>query len=364
MENELLEYECPACGGMLEFDTASQMLKCPYCDTKYDVEEFRKRLAEKQKKAEEAKDSRLEQSNAEWVDDNLLIYVCQSCGGEIIGDKTLGATSCPFCGNNVVMTKQFKGALKPDCMIPFKIDKEAAKAALKKHFEGKKLLPPSFKTESKLDEVKGVYVPFFLFNVDATGRAEYNATNVRTSTSGNYDYRETKHFDIKREAIAAFDDVPADASTKMADDLMDSIEPYDYKALVPFNPAYLAGFLADKYDVEADKLVPRIRPRVESTLSSQIDGTVGKYTTLNKRSRAVVLDRVKSRYALLPVWVLTTRWNDKPYVFAMNGQTGKFVGNLPMDKKLYFKYLAKYTGLIGIIGGTISFLFYMSRYWF
>ncbi len=352
--SELLEYECPACGGILEFDTASQMLKCPYCDTKYDVDEFKKRLAEKEKASAEEK-TKVESETEEWVDDNLRIYVCQSCGGEIIGDKNLGAMSCPFCSNNVIVTKQFTGALKPDYVIPFKLDKKAAKAALLNHFEGKKLLPHSFKTESKLDEVKGVYVPFWLFDVDARGNTKYDAKNVRSWTSGNYDYTETKYYKVIREAVASFDKVPADASSKMADDLMDSLEPYNYDDCVPFNSAYLAGFLADKYDVDANDLIPRIRPRVTATLNRQIDATVKGYSSFSVDTRSTALESIKMKYALLPVWVLTSKWNDQVFTFAMNGQTGKFVGNLPMDKKLYWKYFFKYTLIWGLIGSVLLF---------
>ena len=93
-------------------------------------------------------------------------YVCKSCGGEIVGDATTAATACPFCGNPVVMMGQFVGALRPDYVIPFKLDKKAAKAALMKHYGSKRLLPKVFKDQNHIDEVKGVYVPFWLFDTD------------------------------------------------------------------------------------------------------------------------------------------------------------------------------------------------------
>ncbi len=69
----------------------------------------------------------------------MCIYVCQSCGGEIIADDTTAATSCPFCGNPTIFKSQLSGELKPDYIIPFKLDKNTAKEALKKHLTGKKL---------------------------------------------------------------------------------------------------------------------------------------------------------------------------------------------------------------------------------
>ncbi len=354
--SELLEYECPACGGILEFDTDSQMLKCPYCDTKYDVEEYKKMMAEKEAAAENSEAS-VNTGSEEWVDPNLLIYVCQSCGGEIIGDKTLGSTSCPYCGNNVVMTKQFKGALKPDYVIPFKLNKDMAKAALLEHFKGKKLLNRQFKSENKLDEVKGVYVPFWIYNVDTAGNATYSATKVRTWSDSKYHYTETKYYRVERAGVASYNGVPADASTKMADDLMDSIEPFDYGQAVPFNSAYLAGFLADKYDVEAKDNMPRIQKRVSVSLSEDFKKTINGYSTVKETAKNINVKSATAKYALLPVWVLTTKWKDNTYTFAMNGQTGKFVGNLPMDKGLYAKWLTIWTLIFTLIGGTILFLF-------
>lgn len=352
----LLEYECPACGGTLEFDTASQKLKCPFCDSLFTVEEIKEILAEKQKKAEESDDIPISTESDEWVDPNLVIYVCQSCGGEIIGDKTLGSTACPYCGNNVVMTKQFMGALKPDYVIPFKLDKEQAKAALKNHFKGKKLLHRSFLNENKLDEVKGVYVPFWLFSVEADGEASYDTTKTRSWSDSKYHYDETKYYRVERAGSVSFDDIPADASSKMADDLMDSIEPYDYSAAVPFETAYLAGFLADKYDMKPEDLMARIKRRVTNTMLSDLRETVKDYSSISQKSSNVDILDAKAKYALLPVWVLTSRFKDTVYTFAMNGQTGKFVGNLPIDKGLYVKWLLLITAIGGFGGGLIWFL--------
>ena len=110
----------------------------------------------------------------------MRVYTCNTCGGEVVGDETLGATECPFCGNPVVMKGQFRGDLKPDLVIPFKLDKKAAIEALKKHYCGKKLLPKVFKDLNRIKEVKGLYVPVWLFNADAQGHVQYRATKVRT----------------------------------------------------------------------------------------------------------------------------------------------------------------------------------------
>lgn len=115
---------------------------------------------------------------AEWAageTDGMDVFSCKSCGGEIITSENTGMTSCPYCGNPVVRRGQFAGDLKPDFVIPFKIDKKAAKEALANHMKGKKLLPKSFIDGKHIEEIKGVYVPFWLFDADAQADCRFDA---------------------------------------------------------------------------------------------------------------------------------------------------------------------------------------------
>ena len=160
----LQEYKCPCCGGAIAFDSKIQKMKCPYCDTEFEMDALKGYDAELQN--EQTDDMEWDTSaGSEWQEgetDGLRTYVCKSCGGEIVGDANMAATSCPFCDNPIVMMGQFAGALKPDLVIPFKLDKKAAKEGLKKHLTGKRLLPKIFKDQNHIDEIKGVYVPFWV----------------------------------------------------------------------------------------------------------------------------------------------------------------------------------------------------------
>lgn len=176
-----------------------------------------------------------------------VLTICKSCGGEIVGDETTAATACPSCGNPVVMTGQFSGALRPDYVIPFKLDKKAAKAALMKHYGGKKLLPKVFQDQNHIDEVKGVYVPFWLFDADVDAHVRYKATRIRTWSDSEYDYTETGYFSVVRGGSIGFERVPVDGSSKMADDLMESIEPFDFSGADDFYDDNGYGFGAE-YD--------------------------------------------------------------------------------------------------------------------
>lgn len=334
----LMEQKCPCCGGAVRFDTGTQKLKCPYCDTEFDIEAMPQGM-------DNAGGATVEQiewnsENNEWAageTDGMKVYGCNSCGGEIVADETTGATSCPYCGNPVVMKGQFEGALRPNLVIPFKYDKKAAKEALKKHIATKKFVPKAFKDENHLDEIKGVYVPHWLFSCDASAEVSYVAEKTRRWEDKNYRYTEISEFDVYRSGNLSFDNVPVDGSTKMPDDLMESIEPFNINDAVDFNTAYLAGYLADKYDVGVEESMNRANERIRQSAIDALEDTVEGYESVTSLGANMSVMNGTYKYALYPVWILKTKWNGKEYTFAMNGQTGKFVGDIPSDNALIKK---------------------------
>ena len=357
----LQEYKCPCCGGAIAFDSESQKMKCPYCDTEFELEALKGYDAELQ--GDQADDMKWETSvGTEWQEgesEGLRTYICKSCGGEIVGDENMAATSCPFCGNPVVMMGQFAGALKPDYVIPFKLDKKAAKAALNRHYQGKRLLPKVFKDQNHIDEIKGIYVPFWLFDADAKASIRYKGTRVRAWSDSDYDYTETSYYSIVRGGDVGFERVPVDGSTKMADDLMESIEPFDFSGAVDFQTAYLAGYLADKYDVDAGQSIERANQRIKKSTEDTFAATVKGYTTVMPEFTNIRLQNGKAKYALYPVWLLNTTWQGHNYTFAMNGQTGKFVGDMPMDKGAFMRWLLGLWSITSVAVFVISCLMWL-----
>ena len=338
----LLEYKCPCCGGAIAFDSSVQKMKCPYCDTEFEMDALKAQDEVLKQEQEQTEDMSWDTgAGSDWQPgetEGMRVYTCKSCGGEIVGDANTGATACPYCGNPVVMSGAFAGALRPDLVIPFKLDKEAAKKAFAKHLQGKRLLPKAFKDQNHIDEIKGIYVPFWLFNAEADADLRYRATRVHTWSDSNYNYTETQYFSVVRSGSLAFDNVPVDGSSKMADDLMESIEPFDLRGAVDFQTAYLAGYLADKYDVTAEESINRANQRVRESTEDAFRSTVQGYATVLPEHSSLRLKNGRTKYALYPVWLLNTTWQNKKYTFAMNGQTGKFVGNLPMDKGAFWKW--------------------------
>ena len=335
------EYKCPCCGGAIEFDSNIQKMKCPYCDNEYEMETLKS--YDDLLKSESSDNMQWEnKAGSEWTNgesDGLKVYVCKSCGGEIVADDTIGASSCPFCDNPVVMMGQFSGALKPDYVIPFKLDKKAAIAALNKHYGGKKLLPKIFSRQNHIEEVKGIYVPFWLFDADVEANVRYKATKNRFWSDSRYNYTETTFYSVQRSGNIGFECIPVDGSTKIDDTLMESIEPYDFSGAVDFQTAYLSGYLADKYDVNAEESINRANERIKKSTEEAFRETVQGYSSVITENSGVDIRNGTSKYALYPVWILNTTWKGQKYTFAMNGQTGKFVGDLPMDKGAYRRHL-------------------------
>ena len=285
----------------------------------------------------------------------MNVYVCQSCGGEVVGDETLAATTCPYCGNPVVMKGKFAGGLKPELVIPFSKTKEDAKAAYLKHLEGKPLLPKVFKDQNHIDEIKGMYVPVWLFNADLDADMNFNATKVRHWEDANYRYTETSHFKAIRSGRMSFGNIPVDGSKKMPDELMESIEPYNASEAQPFQTSYLSGYLADRYDEDASAREARANERIKRSAETAFARTVTGYSTVDLAGESIRLFNNSYKYALYPAWILSTHWNDQNFTFIMNGQTGKMAGDLPMDKGKFGLYFA----ISFVIGFVIALLVMM-----
>ena len=372
----LLDFKCPACGGAIQFDSSTQKMKCPYCDTELDMAKMQAQDDILDTQSPDIDNSgasapNVEADNLNWNNDagnewangetdNMSVFVCKSCGGEIVGDENTAATSCPFCGNPVVMSGRLAGMLKPDFVIPFKLDKKAAKEQYQKHISGKFLLPKLFKQENHIDEIKGVYVPFWLYDSNISASANFDAHIVRTWSDSKYEYTETKNFDVFRGGNMSFNNIPVDGSTVMDDALMESIEPFDFKDAVPFRTAYLAGYFADKYDVDAKQSETRANERLRQSAIDVLKSTAEGYTSVNVNDSSCGVQILNGtvKYALYPVWLLTSTYKGKKYTFAMNGQTGKFVGDLPVDTgKKNLTFASIFAGVTAI-GTILSYLFF------
>ena len=413
-------YQCPNCNGRLSFDGSSGKLTCEFCGSQFTPEEVERLFAEKQAKADAqaagdraeqvatqtgagaaagaahaahadhgdhaaqgvtaaqastTSATRVEQAHAaptgdpiqdylaqsKWDSsetDSLRAFNCPACGAQLLVDQVTAVTSCPYCGNNAVVPGQLSDVLKPDYVIPFKLDRNAAIAALKQYYNGKRLLPNSFTANNHIEEIQGVYVPFWLYSGTADGDVTYNGRNVRTWSDSENMYTETDHYLLTRQGTMSFRGVPVDGSTKMPDAHMDAIEPFDYSEMVPFSVAYLPGYITDRYDLDVKQCDSRARNRVENTCIEEMGTTVGGFMETDVQSAYADVNWTNIAYALLPVWMLHTKWNGEDYLFAMNGQTGKLIGDLPIDSgKVTKRFLMMFLPIMLLIGLVIFFVF-------
>lgn len=336
--DKVIDYKCPCCGAAIAFDPRAQELKCASCGNTYSVELMSELCDEANSDGK---------TTSDWgtykCDDRAsgtVTYSCRFCGAEIECDVNTVATECVYCGNPIVISDTVSGISSPDVILPFKLDRESAKTALINYYNGKKLLPDEFKSENNIERIRGVYVPYWLYNCHSHANATYDATRVHSWHDSRYNYVRTDHFLVSRTGGADFADIPVDASSKMPDNYMDALEPFDFSGAVPFRDGYMAGYVADRYDVDSLSGSSRAELRIENTMNSLLRDTVHGYVSVVKRRGSVQNSNGTVRYAFLPVWILNTRYKDKTYLFAMNGQTGKMVGELPVDKGKAAKFFA------------------------
>jgi len=330
MSESVVNYKCPNCGGPLHFDSKSQKLVCDHCGSSFSPDTF------KEKESPTQTDTEIHATAPDTFSkdeiQHLKAYTCPSCGAQIMCDENTAATSCPYCDNPTLIPSQFAGSLRPSSVLPFQLNKKDAEYKLASFYKGKPFLPKAFRNDNHIEDIKGVYVPFWLYNGTVAIQAAYEATRTRVFVQGDDQITETSHFHLDREGTMQFSRVPADASSKMPDEFMDALEPYDFQQLRPFEMSYMAGYLADRYDVDENKDFPRAKTRMEhSTCRACQESCIGYETCIpiHENTQAA---RTGTDYAFLPVWLLATRYHGRPYLFAMNGQNGRMVSDdLPLD---------------------------------
>ncbi len=355
---EFVQYKCPCCGAALEFSPKTQKLSCNSCGNQYDLETIEQCEQEERLLGEQelAWEYQREEQGAKRTESGL--YICPSCGAEIEGDENTVSTVCPYCDNVVVIKAASSGEFEPDVMIPFQIKGEQARQKLLQFCKGKRLLPKNFRNRSYLKNLRGYYVPYWLFDCKASADMSFNATRVRTWSDSEYNYVETSHYLVSRAGTMEFVHVPVDGSLEMEDNTTESIEPFDYSGLTSFQPAYLAGYETDKYNVDAKTAENRAKQRLYNTAEEVLRRTVQGYQSVNVKRRRLEAQEGRVFYALLPVWMFETVYGGKKYQFAINGQTGKMVGELPVDQGAFWKYFCGFTAIGTVVCSILGILLF------
>ncbi len=322
-------YECLNCHAELTFDPAVGHWHCAYCFSDFTKEELDAVYANE-------KDEHTHNHGQTIDEKEMDVYHCESCGANLVADETTSSTFCLYCKSPVVIKQRFKGAFEPDYVIPFKITQEEAMNLYKGWINKKILTPKAYKQDEEIEKIKGIYAPFWLFDSTAQVDTEGTGIKVRHWRSGDYDYTQKKYYRVIRSGHVSYEKVPIDSSQKLDDTFMQMIEPYDYKELTDFSMHYMAGFMAEMYDVSTEESAKVMKERVSQFASSRVGETITGYSSFDKDFERIRFQEIKHHYTLMPIYMVTNIFNDKTYRFFINGQTGKIVGETPISRKRQF----------------------------
>lgn len=346
-----LENRCPACKASISFNPKLGKWKCDYCGSEFSLEEM-------QKYSDNASTEEKNKKSKQKIDnyDKYVNYKCESCGAEIIADEQTSATFCVYCGNTAILESKLSGKFSPSQMIPFKTEKQEAIDSFKGLSKGRPLMPKGFNNEKNIEKIRGIYIPFWLYDVNVSGDIVMNGNIITTWSSGDTHYTKTDTYKITRGGSMDYSSIPIDGSTRFDNKIMNSIEPFDYKGLIPYNHAYLSGFYAEKYDIEGDELFKEVTERAITTSKKILENDASRYTGKVIISNNLASKEKNKEYVLLPVWMVNVKYKGKMYTFAMNGQTGEFIGNIPLavGKTILYFILIFVISMIIII--AISYL--------
>ena len=339
---KVLDEKCLNCGAQITYNPKEKLFICDYCGGKFTLEDIKKNKA----KVEKSDNLTREFSKMEDMEG----YVCKNCGASIVSLDNISSTTCLYCKSNAIIKNRLSGVYKPDSIIPFQFKKEDAIDAFKSLCKGRLLLPNGFNDTKNISEMEGLYVPFWLYDCKNNAYLSCDATRVATWVDSRYTYTKTDYYKVERGGELSFESIPNDAATRFDDEIMNAIEPFNYKDLIDFEPYYLAGFLSEKYDVEMSDAYKNAKTRIEEDSTNYLRGEMKGYATLINKEKRNNIEVNKTKYVLLPVYVLNIKYKDKIYHFAMNGQTKKMVGEIPVSKmKLLILSLVSFCFSFGII---------------
>lgn len=354
----VVQHKCPSCGADMVFDSKSGKLTCESCGKEEVIEKDSSDASSEEDLDEvfgDFEDFIEETSQNTYADSEATQYQCKNCGATLITNEDTVATNCSFCGSPMILGDRLAGSLAPSKVIPFTISKQQAQEAFRKWCKKGLLTPKNFMTADRIKNISGMYIPYWLYDLNGRGEVNATCTKVRVYERGDYIYTETKYYDVYRKVDLNYNKIPADASEKMDDHTMDKLEPFHYQNLKEFNTPYLAGFLAEKYNYTDRQLFPRIQQRAEQYVRNYIQSTIHGYSSTTITNQWIDIKQRKAEYALLPVWMICYDYKRSEHNFYMNGQTGKIIGKPPLSIGKVILWWILFTTIIFILLTIITY---------
>lgn len=358
-----LSFKCPSCGAPLTYDGKEQQMTCGSCGNSFDpktiqaIQDIKKEDAGFEEMRWQQQDDSFTQQELEQT----RSYSCSSCGAQLYTDETTVATECAFCGSPSVIPAQFTPGTRPSFVLPFLVDKETAEKSFRNYFKTKKLIPNLFlQGPLQIKEIRKLYAPYWVFDCVADARMTYRTTTVSSHRSGNYNVRTTRHFLVRRAGTLDFHALPVDASSKLSNQISESIEPFQRDKNIPFSPEVLSGAQANRADVSVEESQQRANQRIHTTTDQVFRNTVSGYATVMTESSSIRINNGTSDAALYPIWLITTEKGGTTYTFAINGQTGELTCDIPWSKGKFFgRMLSMALGVTFIAAAAAFVLFSM-----
>lgn len=351
-----VDHKCPNCDASLNYNPKGKKWVCDYCGSKFTLEELKANEENFEKTSVEKSKELKNEDNTNKENIEMDEYICEDCGAKIVADKNTAATFCVYCKNTAILKGRLSNKFEPTKIIPFTKVKQDAIDAFKKVGKGKFLMPKEFSNPKNIQELTGIYIPFWLYSCNGNGHFKGKGKKVTTWSTYDYIYTKTDTYDVVRDGICEFSLIPVDGSVRFNDAIMNSIEPFNYDELIDFNYSYLSGFLAEKYDVEQNEAKKITLERAKNTAISELEkDATPLYQSLIPETKDFIPEKEEMEYALLPVWMVNIKYKDKLYTFAMNGQTGKMIGDIPYSKGKACLYAIILFIVIFIIVAFISY---------
>ncbi len=341
----MMIYKCLNCNGALTFNPLTEQLECSHCGNGYSIQQFEGDSPNKGSKNRQKRETdKIQSKEPETME--CQIYTCTSCGGELMVSDAEVSTYCAYCGQPTIVFSRISNELKPDYIIPFKITKEQAVEGIRERLRKGFFVPGKVKN-FEVERVRGIYVPYWLYDIYYYDKQIVSVITQKGDLVWPF---------YLYEAEAEYQNVLLDASEQLNDEMSMKLEPYEFKHLKKFKPAYMSGFYADRADQRGEEHMRsaalRVKTMFDEETREKVSSSVGK--RFGQILRYVPRYQIKDeKYALLPAWFLTFSYRNKPYTMLVNGQTGKVVGAVPIDQKKVF-------GLAAFIALVSSTAFYFA----
>jgi predicted RNA-binding Zn-ribbon protein involved in translation (DUF1610 family) len=338
------KFPCPSCGSQMSFDAAQGILACAHCGNTMAVPTTATAIREYDLEAA-LKQATAAPRETGYGGDKRSIK-CKSCGAVNTVDASVVSTECPFCGSNqVVPQEQVAQVVKPESLLPFQVDQAKAVALFRKWLGSGFFRPTPVRRIARDAQARihGMYLPFWTFDAFTSSWWEAEAGHYYYTTETYWDTddkgqkvqrtRQVQH--VRWEPASghlqlALDDVLVPATRNVDQSMIESIYPFDTKALVLYKPEFLAGWGAEAYTVDLPEAWKTGQGIMQETVNNACARQIPGDTYRNLRVDTA-FSNMTYKHVLFPVWIASYRFNDKVYHFLVNGQTGEVRGQAPIS---------------------------------